>query len=67
MYRYTRAEDFEGAARFALFSGQLEKAMQYLRSCSKERLRMITPVLAAYVRVIPSLLSVATSLNTSSV
>ncbi|BGP35160.1 hypothetical protein JCM10296v2_006990 [Rhodotorula toruloides] len=47
--RLAKAGDHEGAARHAFFSGQLEKSMGYLRLCKDENLRMLAPIIAAYL------------------
>ncbi|GAA6009198.1 hypothetical protein JCM10207_004304 [Rhodosporidiobolus poonsookiae] len=47
--RLQKQGDHEGAARHAFFSGRLEKAMNYLRLCQDENLRMLAPIIAAYL------------------
>ncbi|BGO95319.1 hypothetical protein JCM10020v2_007033 [Rhodotorula toruloides] len=47
--KLAKAGDHEGAARHAFFSGQLEKSMGYLRLCKDENLRMLAPIVAAYL------------------
>ncbi|KAK4053902.1 hypothetical protein OIO90_003739 [Microbotryomycetes sp. JL221] len=47
--RFARAEDFEAAARHAFFSGHLEKSMAYLKNCSSDSVKMLAPLLAAYL------------------
>ncbi|BGP17039.1 hypothetical protein JCM10213_000325 [Rhodosporidiobolus nylandii] len=47
--RLQKSGEYESAARHAFFSGQLEKAMYYLRMCKDENLRMLAPILAAYL------------------
>ncbi|GAA6043670.1 hypothetical protein JCM8097_008599 [Rhodosporidiobolus ruineniae] len=47
--RLQRHGEYEAAARHAFFSGQLEKSMYYLRMCKDENLRMLAPILAAYL------------------
>ncbi|KAM0791381.1 hypothetical protein ACM66B_005846 [Microbotryomycetes sp. NB124-2] len=47
--RFAKAEDFESAARHAFFSGHLEKSMSYLKNCSSDSVKMLAPLLAAYL------------------
>ncbi|GAA5852823.1 hypothetical protein JCM8547_004697 [Rhodosporidiobolus lusitaniae] len=47
--RLQKHGDYEGAARHAFFSGQLEKSMYFLRMCKDENLRMLAPIVAAYL------------------
>ncbi|GAA5990362.1 hypothetical protein JCM10908_007333 [Rhodotorula pacifica] len=47
--RLAKAGDYEAAARFAFYAGQLEKSMQYLRFCKDEKLRLLSPIVAAYL------------------
>ncbi|BGP27454.1 hypothetical protein JCM10295v2_006422 [Rhodotorula toruloides] len=47
--RLAKAGAYDGAARHAFFSGQLEKSMGYLRLCKDENLRMLAPIVAAYL------------------
>ncbi|KAM0753350.1 hypothetical protein T439DRAFT_323988 [Meredithblackwellia eburnea MCA 4105] len=47
--RFVQRGDYASAARHAFFSGRLEPAMNYLRGCTDENLRLLAPVLAAYV------------------
>ncbi|KAL8279216.1 hypothetical protein RQP46_008472 [Phenoliferia psychrophenolica] len=46
--RFNQRGEHEAAARHAFFSGRLEPAMNFLRGCNDERLRLLAPVLAAY-------------------
>ncbi|GAA5824598.1 hypothetical protein JCM11251_000490 [Rhodosporidiobolus azoricus] len=47
--RLQKHGEYEAAARHAFFSGQLEKSMYYLRLCQDENLRMLAPIVAAYL------------------
>ncbi|GAA5963459.1 hypothetical protein JCM21900_004650 [Sporobolomyces salmonicolor] len=47
--RFEKQGDYEAAARQAFFSGQLEKSMNYLRQCIDKDLRMLAPIVAAYL------------------
>ncbi|GAA5975273.1 hypothetical protein JCM11641_005912 [Rhodosporidiobolus odoratus] len=47
--RLQKHGQYEDAARHALFSGQLERLMLYLRMCKDENLRMLAPIVAAYL------------------
>ncbi|GAA5907972.1 hypothetical protein JCM6882_001541 [Rhodosporidiobolus microsporus] len=47
--RLQKHGEYEAAARHAFFSGQLEKSMYYLRLCKDENLRMLAPIVAAYL------------------
>ncbi|GAA5938473.1 hypothetical protein JCM1841_006104 [Sporobolomyces salmonicolor] len=47
--RFEKQGDYEAAARQAFFSGQLEKSMNYLRQCKDKDLRMLAPIVAAYL------------------
>ncbi|GAA5891466.1 hypothetical protein JCM8208_007290 [Rhodotorula glutinis] len=47
--RLAKKGDHEAAARHAFFSGQMERAMNHLRSCKDENLRMLAPIIAAYL------------------
>ncbi|GAA6055035.1 hypothetical protein JCM3770_006705 [Rhodotorula araucariae] len=47
--RLAKKGDHEAAARHAFFSGQMERAMNYLRLCKDENLRMLAPIVAAYL------------------
>ncbi|TKA54810.1 hypothetical protein B0A53_02619 [Rhodotorula sp. CCFEE 5036] len=47
--RLSKTGDYEAAARFAFYAGQLEKSMQYLRFCKDEKLRLLSPIVAAYL------------------
>lgn len=49
--RYQRAEDFESCARFCFLNGNLEATIKNLKSCKEDSLRLLTPVLAAYVSI----------------
>ncbi|GAA6007441.1 hypothetical protein JCM11491_004164 [Sporobolomyces phaffii] len=46
---FEKSGDYEAAAKHAFFSGQLEKSMNYLRLCKDRELRMLAPILAAYL------------------
>ncbi|KAI5476236.1 WD repeat protein YBl104C-like protein [Pseudohyphozyma bogoriensis] len=47
--RFQREGNPGAAARHAFFSGHLEKAMGYLKASDDEKLRLLAPVLAAYL------------------
>ncbi|GAA5903242.1 Sea4p [Sporobolomyces salmoneus] len=46
---FEKSGEYEAAAKHAFFSGQLEKSMNYLRLCKDRELRMLAPILAAYL------------------
>ncbi|GAA6060892.1 hypothetical protein JCM10212_000175 [Sporobolomyces blumeae] len=46
---FEKSGEYEAAAKHAFFSGQLEKSMNYLRLCKDRSLRMLAPILAAYL------------------
>ncbi|GJN93780.1 hypothetical protein Rhopal_006838-T1 [Rhodotorula paludigena] len=47
--RLAKEGKHELAARHAFFSGQMEKTMNFLRLCKDENLRMLAPIVAAYL------------------
>ncbi|KDE04060.1 hypothetical protein MVLG_05499 [Microbotryum lychnidis-dioicae p1A1 Lamole] len=46
---YDKQGDHEKAARHAFFSGHLEGAIGYLQGCKDEKLRLLAPLLAAFI------------------
>lgn len=47
--RLQQQGDHEGAARHAMLCGHLETAMTCLRACEDENLRLLAPIIAAYL------------------